>query len=336
MKITQHTKKKTNQLYWIAKDLTLEQNNHLLACGWNPVRFGEGLMTTNKDLADVVERNMGQTSTLSDEDVDQDDYASMTVNDLRPLVRAAGWTGPDVLKASKAALVKFLETGEKPVVEGSVSTEAMGLQFVELLKQISGTAGVDEEAVRLIVAQEMKNAVHRIEVIQANGGVIPVGIQHNKFETLFRIASVKVGEEKKHRPLDVMLVGPAGSGKTTACHAVADALGIQFYAFSVGMQTTKSDLLGYMDAMGHYIASVLFKAYKEGGLFLLDEVDAGNSNVLTILNAMLANGSYIFPNGERVERHEDFVCFAAANTYGLGADRSYIGRNQLDVPPEWA
>jgi MoxR-like ATPase len=30
------------------------------------------------------------------------------------------------------------------------------------------------------------------------------------------------------------------------------------------------------------------------------------------------------------KRHADFVCIAAANTYGHGADRVYAGRNQLD------
>jgi midasin (ATPase involved in ribosome maturation) len=131
--------------------------------------------------------------------------------------------------------------------------------------------------------------------------------------------------------METMLVGPAGSGKTTVCHAVADALSLPFYAFSVGMQTTKTDLLGFVDANGIYRESVLYQAYKNGGVFLLDEIDAGNSNVLTILNAMLANGQYIFPNGERVGRNPDFVCFAAANTFGRGADRQYVGRNQLDA-----
>ena len=30
-------------------------------------------------------------------------------------------------------------------------------------------------------------------------------------------------------------------------------------------------------------------------------------------------------------RHPDFVCIAAANTWGRGADREYVGRNELDA-----
>jgi MoxR-like ATPase len=31
-----------------------------------------------------------------------------------------------------------------------------------------------------------------------------------------------------------------------------------------------------------------------------------------------------------IKRHPDFICIAAGNTYGTGADRQYVGRNQLD------
>jgi hypothetical protein len=43
-----------------------------------------------------------------------------------------------------------------------------------------------------------------------------------------------------------------------------------------------------------------------------------------------------------IERHKDFICIAAANTFGMGANRVYVGRNQLDaatldrfVPFDW-
>ena len=37
-----------------------------------------------------------------------------------------------------------------------------------------------------------------------------------------------------------------------------------------------------------------------------------------------------FPD-KRVQKHEKFYCIAAANTIGMGADRQYVGRNQLDA-----
>jgi len=78
---------------------------------------------------------------------------------------------------------------------------------------------------------------------------------------------------------------------------VADALSLSFHAISVGSQTSKSDLAGYMTATGEYVRTQFREAYENGGLFLLDEADAGNSNVLILLNAALSNGKMAFPDG---------------------------------------
>lgn len=147
------------------------------------------------------------------------------------------------------------------------------------------------------------------------------GIQHHNFETLIHIV---------HAGQPVMLVGPAGTGKSHAAEQAASVLGLDFFAMSVGAQTSKSDLIGYMDAMKNYVSTPFRKAYENGGLFLLDEIDAGNSNVLIQLNAALANGYMSFPD-EMVRRHENFRFVASANTFGLGANRQYVGRNQLDA-----
>lgn len=127
-----------------------------------------------------------------------------------------------------------------------------------------------------------------------------------------------------------MMIGPAGSGKTTAGEKIAEALDVNFYPQSVGAQTTKSDLLGFIDGNGNYRSTIFREAYENGGVFLLDELDSGNPNTITILNAALSNGYMSFPDGVK-KMHEDFYCIAAANTYGTGADRQYVGRNQLDA-----
>ena len=147
------------------------------------------------------------------------------------------------------------------------------------------------------------------------------GIQHKNFEHLVRVV---------HANTPVMLVGPAGTGKSHAAEQVAHAMGLDFYAMSVGAQTSKSDIIGYMDAMQNYVRTVFRNAYEHGGLFLLDEIDAGNSNVLIQLNAALANNYMSFPDG-MIRRHENFRMVASANTFGLGASRQYVGRNQLDA-----
>jgi len=186
----------------------------------------------------------------------------------------------------------------------------------------SDTHGVDKAEVAKIVDERLAALVpQRIEVVQLDGTVNPVGVQHTHFDALLRIVACR---------LCAWLVGPAGSGKTSAARAVADALTLPYYAASVGPQTSQSQLLGYYDANGAYVTTQLRQAYEHGGVFLLDEVDAGSAAVLVVINALLANGEAAFPD-RVVERHPDFVLLAGANTIGQGADRQYVGRQQADA-----
>ena len=128
----------------------------------------------------------------------------------------------------------------------------------------------------------------------------------------------------------VWLVGPAGSGKTSLVGAAAKALGREYRAVSVCAQTTKTDLLGFIDAQGVYRSTPFREAFERGLVFALDEADNGNPNVLAVLNAALANGEMSFPDGQ-VKRGDGFVCVACANTWGNGASGGYVGRNQIDA-----
>ncbi len=129
--------------------------------------------------------------------------------------------------------------------------------------------------------------------------------------------------------VNTYMVGPAGSGKTTAAEQVADALRLDFGFMSVGPQTTKTDIMGYMDANGRYVSTEFRRRYEEGGVFLFDEMDAGNGGVLTCVNAALAGKWCSFPD-KMVKRNPKFICLGAGNTYGNGPDRIYVGRQELD------
>lgn len=192
-----------------------------------------------------------------------------------------------------------------------------------LAKALDGKikAGLDEEGVKRIVKSMISTAPKVIEIKKLGKPNIPVGRQHKAFPNILKLASIRY---------DVFLVGAAGSGKTFACEAVAKALELPFYFIPVGRQTSKTDLLGYKDANGNYIPTLLREAYENGGVFLMDEIDAGNPNVLTIINAMLSNSVASFPD-KMVKRHPDFVFIAAGNTYGHGGDIQYVGRNQIDA-----
>lgn len=128
----------------------------------------------------------------------------------------------------------------------------------------------------------------------------------------------------------VWLVGPAGGGKTTLVSYAAKAAGLEYRCISVCAQTTKSDFLGFIDAHGIYRSTPFREAFETGKVFVLDEGDNGNANVLAVMNAGMANGEMAFPDGI-VKRHPDFCVVACANTFGQGATSAYVGRNQLDA-----
>jgi MoxR-like ATPase len=124
------------------------------------------------------------------------------------------------------------------------------------------------------------------------------------------------------------LVGPAGSGKTTLAQQVCKVLKRPFYMEA--RVTSEFKLIGFIDAAGHVVRTQFREAYENGGGFLFDEVDASDPDAMTAFNAALANGICAFPDG-LVAAHKDFFAIAAGNTFGRGADRQYVGRNQLDA-----
>jgi GTPase SAR1 family protein len=142
-------------------------------------------------------------------------------------------------------------------------------------------------------------------------------IRHSKFKEA--IALVGAG-------LSVLLLGDRGTGKTTLAEQVAEELKIKFYTISMTRQTTLGHLLGYRSiTTGDYIPTSLYEAVKDGGLMLLDELNAGDPNVILALNT-LENGYLAFPTGI-VKCHKDFRLMATANP----TSSKYTGRAVLDA-----
>jgi len=127
--------------------------------------------------------------------------------------------------------------------------------------------------------------------------------------------------------IPVYLYGPAGSGKNHTLKQIADELKLEFFFTNSVQQEYK--ITGFIDAGGKYHETEFYKAFKDGGLFFLDEMDASIPEVLILLNAAIANRYFEFPNG-KIDAHEDFRVVAAGNTVGSGATEQYTGRLQLD------
>lgn len=147
------------------------------------------------------------------------------------------------------------------------------------------------------------------------GGIL---MKHNKFDEVLILANAGI---------PTLLTGEKGSGKTTVAMQVADGLRIPFFSVSMTRQTTLSQLLGFMSVNGTYVPSQLRGVAENGGLFLLDEIDAGDANVLLCLNT-IENGFISFPDGI-MKLHKDFRLMATANPQDQ--HEHYVGRSKLDA-----
>ena len=134
---------------------------------------------------------------------------------------------------------------------------------------------------------------------------------------------------------NIWITGPAGCGKTKLAHDLATALKLEFGMISCTAGLPEWHLLGrslpnLQTGESVYQISEFVRLYRDGGVFLIDEVDAADANTMLVMNAALSNGGFHVPGIGMVPRHARFICIAAANTYGHGANADYIGRNKLD------
>lgn len=125
----------------------------------------------------------------------------------------------------------------------------------------------------------------------------------------------------------VYLVGEAGTGKNYTLQKIAEEMNLEFYYTNSVQDEFK--LTGFIDAAGDYHSTEFYKAFVNGGMFFLDELDASIPQTLVLLNSAIANGYYEFPTGKKFV-NENFRVVAAGNTLGNGADEKYTGRLVLD------
>ena len=179
--------------------------------------------------------------------------------------------------------------------------------------------------------EEASKKFNRVEIKVGDANPVPMDdIVPEEFEKIVQLAAQRV---------NIMLVGPAGCGKTHISSLVAKALDIDYSSQSCSAGMSESQLTGWLLPTGdsgkfNYVSSEFIRIYENGGVFLFDEIDAADPNVLIFVNQALANGGFSLPQryeNPKVVKHKDFVAIAAANTFGGGANAMYTARNALDA-----
>lgn len=210
--------------------------------------------------------------------------------------------------------------------ELDAETKKQVLQLIKtIIEQLKIEPEVEEkltgkfnEIVKEYAEQVKAPITHVVKLNDTVLGQTQNGFYHERFEQILR--QVQLDEP-------IMLIGPAGSGKNVAISQVAEALGLKMYYTNNASNEFK--LTGFIDAGGSYRETEFYKAFKNGGIFFLDEIDNSDPSALIVINSALANGYMAFPH-ETIDRHPDFRILAAANTWGKGADLQYVGRTALD------
>jgi len=154
------------------------------------------------------------------------------------------------------------------------------------------------------------------------------GLRHEAFDDLLAdiLAFQSTGQTAK---ANFFLVGPAGTGKTTAAEKIAEHLGLAFH-FN-GAIDSEYKLSGFIDAHGRIVSTPFRKAYAQGGVYLFDEVDSSLPSACLAFNAALANGAYAFPGEDSLTpRSPNCIIIASGNTW-FGPDGNYVGRFKQDA-----
>lgn len=128
------------------------------------------------------------------------------------------------------------------------------------------------------------------------------------------------------------LWGAPGAGKSHLVLQIAEDMGLEFVMVSLTNDMFKSELLGSVSPIsGNYHATAFFKAFKSGGVVLLDECGFSNGPFLSVLNGMMAQKEMRFPNGERVKMHENFFLVLADNSALHGDDPNFPERQDAGM-----
>lgn len=132
--------------------------------------------------------------------------------------------------------------------------------------------------------------------------------------------------------IPILLVGPSGSGKSFMARDLAEyVMECNYGELPLTAGATPSWLVG-AETISGYKSRPFVDIYENGGVFCFEEMDAADPNMLLIVNNAIANNFFTNPvTGREIEKSKNFIPIATANTWGLGANRQYTGRERLDA-----
>lgn len=127
--------------------------------------------------------------------------------------------------------------------------------------------------------------------------------------------------------IGILFLGPTGTGKSWAARILANKLGAPYLNQQIDGGTTPDTLVGSYapntgsgDGKWEFIPGPLLKAYSEGWVLILEEINYGDPRVLAKLNEFTDGTKRIIVEGKSYERHPNFVVLMTMNPGYSGTD----------------
>lgn len=131
------------------------------------------------------------------------------------------------------------------------------------------------------------------------------------------------------------IFGASGNGKSSSVEQVCANLNRPVIRININNMSDEDQLIGsktLVDGNVEIVEGPIVRCMREGNVCIIDEIDAGNPNLLLSLQGLLEGGSFYFKlKNEVITPAEGFNIFATANTKGQGSSSGdYIGTNILN------
>lgn len=244
-----------------------------------------------------------------------------------------------VQKATAPKVAAPVEDAPTPAPTGDMG--ALGALLAPLVMPYLKQQKVDLSALEESVRQQMATLDDRVQkriddlkpveriimVDREKGSRVDVGRQHRQYE---ECAEVLLSAPDKKQNL--LLIGPAGTGKSQFAHKFAEAMGVPFFLQSCGPGTQEFHFWGHTTATGDYMPTPTWSAFqsKAGAVLCIDEIDSSSPDVGLVLNAITNGDDACFPHPVGcLPRPDNLFIIATGNTFN-GADQKFVGRFEMD------
>ena len=247
-----------------------------------------------------------------------------------PIPTATPPEAPETMTTNTENPFASVETFLRSLIE-----KGIGVRMHAAEEQIAGLAGqgggMSPDAVKAMVEEAM-STLRKVSI------TIPT-MPEVKFEGRAHPMLARVLKLIAAGQRFFLLCGPAATGKSTIAGQVAEALKAAYAALSITQTMQREDLLGcrahnLTDGTVSYRSTPMVDVWEKHGVICLDEVDRGDANTLTAFNSIEQDALYVpraDSEGGPLARSSKAIVIATANTYGTGANRTYVGANQLDA-----